>query len=223
MLIQLSCPYHGDVIEWKHFPRYWPFVRGIHRSPLNSPYKACDAELWCFLWSASELGKQSWGLWFETLLRPLWRHCNGVDVWLVYMQLCCRDTDRYEFGLKDLRGISNKSVKDNAWLTWSAPCLLLSPGHQRHSVNLINKRSLYNLRPWFFSVRIHHMLHMISYQIEICYSNNRIFHKNVSVIPVPPWNSGLKHWFLAIRKCFFVIFSFQLHDLSLSNTCFVEI
>ena len=22
---------HGDVIKWKHFPRYWPFVRGIHR------------------------------------------------------------------------------------------------------------------------------------------------------------------------------------------------
>ena len=30
--------YH-DVIKWKHFPRYWPFVRGIHRSPLNSPHK----------------------------------------------------------------------------------------------------------------------------------------------------------------------------------------
>ena len=21
---------HDDVIKWKHFPRYWPFVRGIH-------------------------------------------------------------------------------------------------------------------------------------------------------------------------------------------------
>ena len=28
---------HDDVIKWKHFPRYWPFVRGIHRSPVNSP------------------------------------------------------------------------------------------------------------------------------------------------------------------------------------------
>ena len=42
---------HDDVIKWKHFPRYWPFVR----SPVNSPHKkASDAELWCFLWSASE-------------------------------------------------------------------------------------------------------------------------------------------------------------------------
>ena len=32
---------HDDVIKWKHFPRssYWPFVRGIHRSPVNSTHK----------------------------------------------------------------------------------------------------------------------------------------------------------------------------------------
>ena len=30
---------HDDVIKWKHFPRYWPFVRGIHRSLVNSPHK----------------------------------------------------------------------------------------------------------------------------------------------------------------------------------------
>ena len=46
--------YYDDVIKWKHFPRYWPFVRGIHWSPVNSPHKARDAKLWCFLWSASE-------------------------------------------------------------------------------------------------------------------------------------------------------------------------
>ena len=32
-------PIHDDVIKWKRFPRYWPFVRGIHRSPVNSPHK----------------------------------------------------------------------------------------------------------------------------------------------------------------------------------------
>ena len=31
--------HHGDVIKWTHFPRYWSFVRGIHRSPVNSPHK----------------------------------------------------------------------------------------------------------------------------------------------------------------------------------------
>ena len=31
--------HHDDVIKWKLFLRYWPFVRGIHRSPVNSPHK----------------------------------------------------------------------------------------------------------------------------------------------------------------------------------------
>ena len=32
--------YHvGDVMKWKNFQRYWPFVWGIHRSPVNSPHK----------------------------------------------------------------------------------------------------------------------------------------------------------------------------------------
>ena len=46
--------WHYDVIKWKHFPRYWPFVRGIHRSRWIPRTKASDAELWCFLWSAPE-------------------------------------------------------------------------------------------------------------------------------------------------------------------------
>ena len=46
---------HDDVIKWKHLPRYWPFVREIHRSPVNSPHtRASDAERGCFLWSVPE-------------------------------------------------------------------------------------------------------------------------------------------------------------------------
>ena len=30
---------YDDVIKWKHLPRYWSFVRGIHRSPVNSQHK----------------------------------------------------------------------------------------------------------------------------------------------------------------------------------------
>ena len=30
---------HDDFIKWKHFQRYWPFVWGIDRSPVNSPHK----------------------------------------------------------------------------------------------------------------------------------------------------------------------------------------
>ena len=30
---------HADVIKWKHFLRYCPFVRVIHRSPVDFPHK----------------------------------------------------------------------------------------------------------------------------------------------------------------------------------------
>ena len=30
---------YDDVTKWKHFPRYWPFVRGFHRPPVNFPHK----------------------------------------------------------------------------------------------------------------------------------------------------------------------------------------
>ena len=55
------------------------FVRGIHRSPVNSPHKgqwhgALMFSLICAL--NKRLKKQSWGWWFETPSRSLWRHCN---------------------------------------------------------------------------------------------------------------------------------------------------
>ena len=40
-----TATHHDDVIKWKHFPRYWPCVGGIHRSPVYSPHKAHNAEL----------------------------------------------------------------------------------------------------------------------------------------------------------------------------------
>ena len=39
MFVSLHTWVHDDVIKWKHFPHNWPFVREIHRSPVNSPHK----------------------------------------------------------------------------------------------------------------------------------------------------------------------------------------
>ena len=30
---------HDDFIKWQNFPRYWPFARWIHRSPMDSSHK----------------------------------------------------------------------------------------------------------------------------------------------------------------------------------------
>ena len=44
---------HDDIIKWKHFPCYWPFVQGIHRSPVNSPHKDqwCRALMFSLIWA----------------------------------------------------------------------------------------------------------------------------------------------------------------------------
>ena len=67
---------HDDVIKWKHSPRCWPFVRGIHRSPVNSPHGTSDTELWCFLWFAPE--KNSWV--YNRQTGDLRRHLTRNDV-----------------------------------------------------------------------------------------------------------------------------------------------
>ena len=58
---------HDDVTKWKHFPRYWPFVRGIHRSPGFNVF--FDMRL------NKRFRKQSWGWWFAMPTPSLWHHC----------------------------------------------------------------------------------------------------------------------------------------------------
>ena len=66
---------HDDVIKWKHFPRYWPFVRGIHRSqrPVTRSF-----DVFFDLRPNKRLSKQSRGWWLETPSRSLWHHCNEL-------------------------------------------------------------------------------------------------------------------------------------------------
>ena len=70
---------HDDVIKWKLFPRYWPFVRGIRRSLVNSPHKGQwrGAVIFSLIYALNKrLSKQSWDWWFETPSRLSWRHYN---------------------------------------------------------------------------------------------------------------------------------------------------
>ena len=70
---------HDDVIKWKHFPRYWPFVRGIHRSPVNSPHKgqwrgALMFTLICARINGWVKNREAGDL--RRYRPPLWRHHN---------------------------------------------------------------------------------------------------------------------------------------------------
>ena len=82
---------HHDVIKWKHFPRYWPFVRGIHRSRWIPRTKATARSFDVFfdLRLNKRLRKQPWGWWFETLSWSLWRHRNGRrQHWIYSIESC---------------------------------------------------------------------------------------------------------------------------------------
>ena len=74
---------------WRHqmetFPRHWLFVRGIHRSLVNSPHKGQwrGALMFSLIYALNKrLSKQSWGWWFETPTRSLWSHCNACPFFL---------------------------------------------------------------------------------------------------------------------------------------------
>ena len=69
---------HDDVIKWKYFLHYWPFLLGIHRSPVNSPHKGqwCGTLLFSLIrtWINSCVSNRESG--------DLWRHrdYHGVTV-----------------------------------------------------------------------------------------------------------------------------------------------
>ena len=72
--------FHDDVIQWKHFPRCWPFARGIF--PTQRPVTQ-SFDVFFDLHLNIRLSKQSWNWWFRTQSRLLWRHCNGITVFLM--------------------------------------------------------------------------------------------------------------------------------------------
>ena len=66
---------HGSV-----FPRHWPFVRGIHRSPMDFPLQrpvTRSFDIFFDLRLNKRLCKQSGRRCFETQSWSLWRHRNG--------------------------------------------------------------------------------------------------------------------------------------------------
>ena len=101
--------HHDDVIKWKHFLRNWPFVRGIHRSPVNSPHKGQWSgafDVFFDLRLYKRLSKPSWGWWFETLSRPLWRHCNVTNL--------CLSLWSYDLRFS-VQGLSLRGIQANQW------------------------------------------------------------------------------------------------------------
>ena len=97
---------HDDVIKWKHFPRYWPFVRGIHRSPVNSPHRCQWRGASVFSLICTRIN--SW----ETIVRLVILRRNrthyDVTVMMLLHLLSCTVTVKIGVKWPDLQTLSDK-------------------------------------------------------------------------------------------------------------------
>ena len=72
---------HDGVIKWKHVPRCWSFVSGIHRSR--------SFDVFFDLRLSKRLSKQSIRRWFETPIRHqaiIWTNADPID-WRIFAAL----------------------------------------------------------------------------------------------------------------------------------------
>ena len=91
---------HADVIKWKKNLRYWPFVRGVHRWPVNSPHKgqwrgALMFSLIC-TWTSGWANHRDAG----DLRRHRAHYVVTVLIWPSFITSNCHFTSRYFGGLK---------------------------------------------------------------------------------------------------------------------------
>ena len=72
-------------------------------------------DVFCDLRFNKRLSKQSWGWWFETLSRPLWRHrnefSNSVDVFVLDVFVFSQEITRYRVCQNFSRGRNNEFMK----------------------------------------------------------------------------------------------------------------
>ena len=154
--------YHDDVIKWKHFPRYCPFVRGIHRSQVNSPHKGqwCGALMFSLIcaWINGWVNNREAGDWrcycahydvtVMIVLIPIrWRSIvaclQGCAVWCprVCNQLCL-----FHVRVGVLRSIvAVLSTKSCSMLgIWAIDCLCIS---SRYEINRYTKQYRAGMAP----------------------------------------------------------------------------
>ena len=111
---------HDDVIRWKHFPR-------AGNSPASGEFPAQrpvtrSFDVFFDLCLNTRLREQPWGWWFETLLRPFWRHCNARMGTMPVQSMCFEHFSTYYKIVLKMAGPGQKltyHVK-NIWTSWQS-------------------------------------------------------------------------------------------------------
>ena len=132
-----NIPVHDDVIKWKHFLRYWPFVWVIHRSPMNSPHKGqlCGALMFSLIcaWTNGCVNNRDAG--------DLRRHRSHYDVTVMMNRTSLRQISKVS--LLHHRSIwkHNDYITIHEYTVWSV--------HFQRPIKIYMRSSILK-RNWFF-------------------------------------------------------------------------
>ena len=129
--------FHDDVSKWKHLPLYWPFVRGIHWSPVDSPHK-CQWR-WDLMFSLNCAWTKVWAN--NRNVGDFRHHRVHYDVNVMHMKKGFQLPMVFQYGMliSNARQIILQIISVRKWLILllffhrSRFALLLHPGkpHQR--------------------------------------------------------------------------------------------
>ena len=81
-IFAMSAHNHDDVIKWKHFPRYWPFVRSQVNSPHKGQWRGALMLSLIFVWINGWVNNRKSG--------DLRRYHAYYDIIVVYSYQDCR-------------------------------------------------------------------------------------------------------------------------------------
>ena len=184
---------HDDVIKWKHFPRHWPFGRGIHRFPVNSPHKGQWREALMFslicVWINGWVNNREAGD-----LRRYRAHYVVIVIYRNYIRICVTVFSLHETRLCPLAFISIEFGHD--WLKyWFAACSLPSHYMNQFPTVLLGTNVCHTwirLRKPFFQEHVLKMLFAKTWRgrnIEYAINHFRISEATLPNIALNTWKT----------------------------------
>ena len=122
--------FQDDVIKWEHFLRYWSFVRGIHRWPVDSPHKGqwCGALKFYLMYAWTNGWANSWDA------GDLRRHSTHCDVTVMlflyfgYISAFCIATAPYYHNNDDHQHDQRNVMTMSVSLNWPSFLQFSGPG-----------------------------------------------------------------------------------------------
>ena len=113
---------YDDVTKWKHFPRYWPLMRGIHRSPVNPPHKGLQAHI-----KENIKAPRHWPLWWNWRVncRTKGQYEENIFIWWRHHVHCFKKNDgevssTLRFTAKEGQSVSASNIMPQRRLVWYA-------------------------------------------------------------------------------------------------------